>query len=190
MDNLLYYHTKPLDIVYDPFAGDGVTIDTCRQWFRRYYCSDMIVKPGREKDIIQRNIQDGLPGDLQKPDLVFLDPPYWIQAEGKYSDKPDDLGNMGLNDFYSIFQKFLSVLINKKVKRIAIIIQPTQFKNNFVFEDHIFKFNEILSDKYNIEMRYILPYSSQQYTPQAVEIAKEKQKCLTLNRDLVIWKIM
>jgi len=31
MENLLYYYTKPFDIVYDPFAGGGVTIDACKK---------------------------------------------------------------------------------------------------------------------------------------------------------------
>jgi len=32
MENLLYYYTKPFDVVYDPFAGGGVTIDACKKW--------------------------------------------------------------------------------------------------------------------------------------------------------------
>lgn len=52
MENLLYYHTQPLDIVYDPFAGAGTTIDACKLLLRRYYCSDRKIKPGREKDIL------------------------------------------------------------------------------------------------------------------------------------------
>lgn len=38
-------------------------------------------------------------------------------------------------------------------------------------------------------MEYILPYSTQQYTPQCVDKAKESKKCLVLNRNLVIWRL-
>jgi hypothetical protein len=36
LDNLLYLYTKPFDIVVDPFAGGGSTIDLCKKRFRRY----------------------------------------------------------------------------------------------------------------------------------------------------------
>jgi len=58
-----------------------------------------------------------------------------------------------------------------------------------VFEDHIFKFDKMLPDNYAIEMRYILPYSTQQYLPQMVTKAKEERICLTSHRDLVVWRL-
>jgi len=189
MKNLIYYHTEPLDIVYDPFGGGGTTADVCKQMFRRYYVSDRKVIPGRERDIREWDIKDGLPEDLQKPALVFLDPPYWKQAEGKYSDDSEDLGNMNIEDFNNSMKSLLNELTKRKVERIAIVIQPTQFKNNFVWKDHVFDFDKMLP-KYEIEMRYILPYASQQYLPQIVIEAKEEKKCLCLNRDLIIWRII
>jgi len=190
MANILYYHTEPLDIIYDPFAGSGTTVDICKKWLRRYYCSDRIVTPGREQDIKQRDIVEGVPADIpkNKPVFVFLDPPYWIQAEGEYSDDTEDLGNMDLATFYITFNNFLEVLKEKKFGQIAIVIQPTQYKNDLVWEDHIFEFGKILDSDYRIDMRYILPYSTEQYTPQCIEKAKERGACLGLNRDLVVWK--
>src|SRR5581483_7025369 len=40
VDNLLYLYTQPFDIVVDPFAGGGSTIDVCKRRFRRYWASD------------------------------------------------------------------------------------------------------------------------------------------------------
>lgn len=189
MKSLLYYHTEPWDIVFDPFAGGGTTVDACKEMLRRYYCTDRIVKPGREKDIQQHDIKDGLPDGMPKPKLVFLDPPYWKQAEGLYSEDQDDLANMMLDDFYSSISNLLGEIAKRNIERIAFVIQPTQYKNNFIWEDHIFKVNAMLSDKYEIEMRYILPYSTQQYNAQMVDVAKERKICLALNRDLVIWRL-
>ena len=187
MKNLLYYHTQPFGLVYDPFAGSGTTIDACRETFRQCVVSDR--KPDKSRpEIFEHDIKDGLPGVLPKPDLVFLDPPYWKQAEGVYSDSPDDLGNMDLSNFYTSIQSLLTEIAARKIDKIALVIQPTQYKNNFVWEDHIFKINSMLTDKYEIEMRYILPYSTQQYNAQMVESAKERNACLGLNRDLVIWR--
>jgi len=187
MKNLLYYHTEPLDIIFDPFAGGGTTVDTCKEMFRRYYCTDRKVRAGREKEIKKHDIKEGLPDNLPKPDLTFLDPPYWKQAEGKYSNSEDDLGNMKLNEFYESIQKLFNQLVDRGSKKIALVIQPTQYANDFNFEDHVMKFNQMLSNKYEIEMRYILPYSTQQYNAQMVERAKEKKECLALHRDLIIW---
>ncbi|MBF0555089.1 MAG: hypothetical protein HQK96_11140 [Nitrospirae bacterium] len=188
MENLIYYHTEPLEIVYDPFAGSGTTVKVCKAWHRRYYCSDRVVKQGLEDDIKQWDIADGLPEDLPLPDFVFLDPPYWIQAGNKYSKDKECLGNMSLEDFYSTFELFLKELIGRKAKRISIVIAPTQYRNNMVYEDHIFRFAKLLDGKYKIEMRRILPYSTQQCTPQMVIRAKEKRVDLVIHRDLVVWR--
>lgn len=40
VDNLLYLYTEPFDIVVDPFAGGGSTIDVCKRRLRRYWASD------------------------------------------------------------------------------------------------------------------------------------------------------
>jgi hypothetical protein len=188
MENLLHYHTEPLDIVFDPFGGGGTTVDVCRRMFRRYYVSDRKVIFGRESDIIEHDIKSGFPENMQKPNFVFLDPPYWAQAEGKYSDSADDLGNMGLQQFNDSMRAILSECHKRKVERIAIVIQPTQYKSEWKWTDHIFDFACMIG-KYDIEARYILPYSTEQYTPQIVTKAKEEKKCLCLHRDLVVWKL-
>lgn len=190
MENLLYYHTDPMDVVFDPFCGNGTTIDVCRRMMRRYYTSDIEIKPGREDDTKEHDITTGLPDDLpQVINLAFLDPPYWAQAEGKYLQHENQLGDMDLKKFNESMFQLLSVLAGKKTRRIAIVIQPTQYKNQFDWIDHIFDFHKMIGDAYKIEARYILPYSTQQYNAQMVDKAKEQKKCLGLNRDLVVWKL-
>jgi len=188
MKNLLYYHTEPFDLVYDPFAGSGTTIDACREMYRQCIVSDR--KPDKSRpEIFEHDITKGLPDGMPKPDLAFLDPPYWKQAEGKYSDSASDLANMSLDDFYSAMDKLFNELTGRGVERIALVIAPTQYPNDLNFEDHIFKFDKMLDGKYEIEMRYILPYSTQQYNGTQVEIAKEKKICLNTIRDLVVWRL-
>ena len=189
LSNLLYYHTEPFEVVYDPFAGNGTSVDVCKKYYRRYWCSDLIVKPGREDSIKQADAINGIPAECPKPDLVFLDPPYWKQAAGKYSDSADDLGNKDLKAFYTSMGEVLASCHQRKVARVAIVIQPTEYANDLIFVDHILDFHVMLYKHYTVEKRYILPYSTQQYTPQCVEKAKERKVALTLNRDLVVWKI-
>ena len=192
MQNLLYYHTNPFDVVYDPFAGGGTTSEACKTMIRRYYVSDR--KPiGDKADVIKKwDINDGLPKDLPKPDLVFLDPPYWAQAKGKYSEDEEDLANMTLDDFYKSMESLIDNLKDKKYEKIAIVIQPTQWGTNdkHDWEDHVFKFDKMFSDKYRISARYNLPYSTEQYIPQMVTKAKEQKLCLSSYRDLMVWERM
>ena len=191
MENLLYYYTEPFDIVYDPFVGGGVTIDACKKWYRRYYVSDLNPIPAREEEIKKWDILDGPPDDLPKPDFVFLDPPYWKQAEGRYSKDKTDLGNMGLDTFYDAMKTFMASL-KKKMRaggRVAFVIQGTQWKNDLVFEDHAFEFMKMLDGfGFEEEQRIICPYSTQQYNAAQVDKAKKEKIFLNLHRDLVIFK--
>lgn len=191
VDNLLYLYTEPFDVVMDPFAGGGSTIDICKKRFRRYFVSDRKPIVEREKEIRQHDLTEGLPKPPQWKDVkfVYLDPPYWIQAEGQYSDDPTDLGNMSLEDFTKTLAKLVKDF-SKKISDayIALIIQPTQWKApERQFTDHI-------ADMLNavnlpVHMRYSVPYESQQCTPQMVEWAKENKTCLVLTREIVVWRI-
>lgn len=80
--NLLLWLTTPFDIVVDPMAGGGTTIDVCRFLLRRYHCFD--IEPKRT-DIEQWDIRDGYPRFPQKPDFILLDPPYWRLKREQYS---------------------------------------------------------------------------------------------------------
>jgi hypothetical protein len=120
--------------------------------------------------------------------MAFLDPPYWKQAEGEYSKDADDLGNMPLDTFNERMAGLLSALDKRKVERIAVVIQPTQYKNEWQWTDHIFDFDKMLASHYRIAMRYILPYTIQQNNAQMLEAAREAGHCLCMNRDLVVWE--
>lgn len=193
LDNLLYLYTQPFDVVIDPFAGGGSTIDLCRKRFRRYFVSDRLPIVEREKEIRRHDVvADGLPKPPQWKDvrLVYLDPPYWKQAEGQYSKDATDLANMPLKQFTDT----LAGIINdfgKKLSgggRVALIIQPTQWKApERQFTDHVG--DMLRAVKYPVEMRFSVPYESQQCTAQMVDWAKEHKRCLVLTREIVVWRV-
>ena len=192
MENLLWYYTEPLDIVFDPFAGGGTTIDACKVMFRRYYCTDIRVIPGRENDIIHHDITTGLPDDLPKPNLVFLDPPYWKQAQGDYTELPSDLSNMSIDKFYETFAELFNLFYDKMVTcgYLAFIIQNTQWKNE---DKHVEPHSHVmwnLAEAAGFQFEHLIqvPYSTQQYNAQMVEYAKEHKIILQLNRELVVMR--
>ena len=196
LENLLYLYTEPASIVVDPFGGGGSTIDACKKWSRRYYVSDRKPIVAREHEIRLHDLTTGLPSVRWKDvDLVYLDPPYWKQAEGQYSDDPTDLANMELEQFNTAlagiingFAKKLKDSASGKPAYIALIIQPTQWKApERQFTDHIG--DMLRAVKLPVDMRYSVPYESQQCTAQMVEWAKAAKRCLVLTREIIVWGV-
>ena len=80
--NILYRFSKQKDLVIDPMAGGGVTLDTCLIMNRK--CRVFDIKPCRE-DIQQRDIiLEGFPEDIKQADLILFDPPYYKKKEEEY----------------------------------------------------------------------------------------------------------
>jgi len=191
MKSLLHYHTEPLDIVFDPFAGGGTTVDACKTMLRRYYCTDKLVKPGREKDILQHDIVNGLPDGLPKPALVFLDPPYWTLAKKEYSEDANDLGNMTRDEFIQTMAILANQINSRKINKIAYLIRPIWEIGGdagWQWVDPMLEFYDAVKEHYRVSCRYVIPYSTQQYTGLWVDRAKKEQKCLILNRELAIFE--
>ena len=196
VENLLYLYTNAAGIVVDPFGGGGSTIDACKKWSRRYYVSDRKPIVAREHEIRLHDLTTGLPSVRWKDvNLVYLDPPYWKQAEGQYSDDPTDLANMELEQFNTAlagvingFGKKLKDSASDKPAYIALIIQPTQWKApDRQFTDHVG--DMLRAVKLPVDMRYSVPYESQQCTPQMVEWTKAAKRCLVLTREIIVWRV-
>jgi hypothetical protein len=121
---------------------------------------------------------------------VYLDPPYWKQAEGAYSHDATDLANMDL----AMFTQALACTIKGFAKKlhsgakIALILQPTQWRApEKRFTDHVAAM--IRAIDLPIHMRFQAPYESQQYTAQMVDWAKAHRQCLVLSREIVVWEV-
>jgi DNA modification methylase len=191
LDNLLYLYTKPFDIVVDPFAGGGSTIDICRKRFRRFWASDRKPVPERQHEIRIHDLTDGLPSLPRWKDvsLVYLDPPYWAQTKGKYSDDPSDLANMPLEQFNDALAGIIKGFAKKlSAGHIALVISPTQWAApDRTFTDHIA--DMLCRVKLPVDMRFSVPYESQQYNGNQVDWAKQNKRCLVLTREIIVWKI-
>jgi hypothetical protein len=192
VDNLLYLYTQPFGIVVDPFAGSGSTADICKKRTRRYWVSDRKPAVGREELIRQHDLTEGLPHlpRWQDVQLVYLDPPYWKQAEGRYSDDAEDLANMDLDQFNELLAGTIRGFAKKLAKgaHIALIIQPTQWNApEHQFTDHVADMLRLI--KLPVAMRISAPYESQQYNAQQVEWAKTGRELLVLTREIIVWRV-
>lgn len=100
--NLLKRYTGEKDLVVDPFAGSGTTLDVARDLGRRALGYD--VHPAR-KDIFRVDARK-LPAELTgKVDFIFMDPPYSTHLD--YGPDPRDIGKLDAagGDYYRAMEQ-------------------------------------------------------------------------------------
>jgi DNA modification methylase len=110
--NLVQRYTKPGDLVVDPMAGSGTTIDVCEEEGRRVIGYD--INPRHPKVIYNDSRKIPLPDN--SVDMVFIDSPYGDNVN--YSDHPADIGKISAED-----PKFYEEL-EKVAKEIYRILKP------------------------------------------------------------------
>jgi len=194
VENLLWYFTDPFDLVVDPMAGSGTTLDVCLTMLRRCICFD-INPAARPHEIKKHDITTGLPelpklrsnGQVVKPKLLLLDPPYWKQKRGKYSHDGTNLANLSLDDFH----KQLSTIIAESHDYVspdgyvAFIIGPT--RNDGIVYDHMAAIiNQLNFEQWKIKERVIVSYTTQQALALHLTQAREGRYMLRRYRDLLI----
>ena len=91
--NLLQRYTKEKDLVIDPCAGSGTTLDVARELNRKALGYD--VHPTR-KDIFRVDARKLPPELTNKVDFVFIDPPYSTHID--YGPDPRDIGKLDAAD--------------------------------------------------------------------------------------------
>lgn len=193
LDNLLHFYTKPFDVVVDPFAGGGSTIDVCKKRFRRYWVSDRTVVPEREHEIRKWDFANGLPPIPRWQDvtLIYLDSSKWKQVENiPNSNAQADTSKKPLADFTETFSEFINS-ISKKLQPgavIATLIPPIQWKSSDkVCTDYAAEL--IKKVKLPINMRFQCLYEGQQCTTQMVELAKTNKRPMVISGELIVWQI-
>jgi adenine-specific DNA-methyltransferase len=119
--NLLQRYTKPNDLVVDPMAGSGTTLDVARDLGRRALGYD--VHPTR-KDIFRVDARR-LPPELSgKVDFVFIDPPYSTHLD--YGPDPRDIGKLDAagGEYYRAMEQVIAEIrrILKPGRHMALYV--------------------------------------------------------------------
>ncbi|MCD8350791.1 MAG: site-specific DNA-methyltransferase [Planctomycetaceae bacterium] len=101
--NLLNRYTKPKELVIDPMAGSGTTLDVARELGRRALGYD--VNPTRP-DIFRVDSRK-LPLEDGKAAFVFVDPPYSTHVD--YSDDPRCIGKLDAasGEYYEAMERVI-----------------------------------------------------------------------------------
>jgi len=128
--NLVHRYTEPGEIVCDPMAGSGTTIDVCKEEKRRVIAFDIV--PTRP-DIIQADARN-LPLKDNSIDMIFVDSPYGDNI--RYNEHPLNIGHIPASDekFFDELEKVMiechRVLKDKKV--LAWLIGDQWAKGIFI----------------------------------------------------------
>jgi len=98
--NLLYYYTDQGDLVVDPMAGGGSTVDACLVMNRKCRAYDINSK---RKDILKRDFNKGFSEKCKDCAFIFLDPPYWNLKDEFYSE--ESISEESLEDWYTFMRR-------------------------------------------------------------------------------------
>src|SRR3978361_991216 len=126
--NLLMRYTAEKDLVVDPCAGSGTTLDVARELNRKALGYD--VHPAR-KDIFRVDARK-LPGELTgKVDFVFIDPPYSTHLD--YGPDPRDIGKLTAagGEYYQAMEQVISEIhrVLKPNKHMALYVSDSYEHN-------------------------------------------------------------
>ena len=102
--NMIKRYTEPGDLVLDPMAGSGTTIDVCKEEGRRCIAYD--ISPTRP-DITQNDARK-IPLADASAEMIFIDSPYGDNIN--YNDHPGNIGRISAetDQFYKELDKVMA----------------------------------------------------------------------------------
>jgi DNA modification methylase len=127
--NMVKRYTEPDDLVLDPMAGSGTTIDVCREEGRRCMAYDIL--PTRP-DIVQNDARR-IPLEDESVDMVFIDSPYGDNID--YNDQPGNIGRISAEaeEFYEALDRVMAEVyrVLKPGKTLGWLIGDQWVKKKF-----------------------------------------------------------
>lgn len=191
--HVLYFFTQPGDMVIDPMAGSGTTLDVCLAMGRKCYGFDIDDRHKRP-DVIAHNIAtDGWHDRVKKADLIFWDPPYFSKMDNKtIGDNgyiEGSISKMERSEYLSFFaQKFAEAKkLVKKGTRLAFLM--SDWDDNTGERDGIFIWdyaNAIMNAGWKLTRHIQAPLGTQQVHPDIVNKFRESKRLARLERYLLI----
>lgn len=179
----LYFWTKPGDLVVDPMAGSGTTIDVCKRFNREVLGFD--ARPSRD-DIHEHKLSAGWPQRTAGASLIFWDPPYYKKVDEGYSD--DSISRLDRDGYLQSFTDAASGIPDGFKGVLALLVSDYNDEQNA--EENIFywEYVRIFEDAGWTPVRRIqTPLGTQQVHPDIVNKFRASRRLARLNRDLVVF---
>lgn len=182
----LHYFTRPGDLVVDPMAGGGTTLDVALSMDRRCLAYD--IDPTRP-EILPLDIRRGFPPEARNCRLVFCDPPYHTMLARKYHKA--GVASASLDDWTAFLHQLArdAFATLQPGGHFALLLATQTEKDlprGFGYLDHVFLGYRAGADAGFLPERRISCPMSGNYLPQQVRLARVEGRLLGQVRDLLI----
>lgn len=184
----LHYYTAPGDLVVDPLAGGGVTLDVADAMGRRCLAYD--IEPVRS-DVRRNDVRDGIPLEAQPADLVFLDPPYFTMLADAYPDAGASRTHL---EGWKRFLRRLAQVAFEALRPggyVALLIANQTEKHlppGYGYLDHgVLSYLALTAAGFLPQRRISCPMAGN-YLPQQVRRARDEGRMLGQARDLLVMR--
>jgi len=194
--HVLYFFTEPGQLVIDPMAGSGTTLDACLLMDRK--CRGYDIDTRHERiDIEEKNLSEGWPDKTQKADLVFWDPPYFDKMDSKNIGEEgyieNSISKLSPGEYLDwLFDKFQKLHNNtKKECQFAFLMSDWDPENAKRHADSSGIFLWDYADKlrkagWKIRRQIQCPLPTQQVHPDTVNKFRKSKLLAILNRYLLV----
>lgn len=194
--HVLHFFTDPGDLVVDPMAGSGTTLDACLLMGRKGRGYDIDHRHDRI-DIEQHSLDDGWPVTVAKARLIFWDPPYYdkmdhgtIGGDGYIDGSISGLDPWAYMDWFA--DRFAGLA--KEVKpgtRLAFLMSDWDPENAKRHADHpgifIWDYADRLRDAgWKLQRQIQCPLPTQQIHPDIVNKHRAARRLGRLGRYLLV----
>jgi hypothetical protein len=196
----LFYYTKEGQLIFDPMAGGGVVPDTCLAFNRKCWSFDLVDRVDHRPEIeVHQWKSPHMKWPVkskEKPDLIFIDPPYFKKMDHQYSE--GSISRLSKREYLEFFSHFLSLAYenSKTTTRLAFLNAdwrnyqsiPTYEENeneSILMPDYF----DILRDTgWNIAQLTDCPLSTQRLNAGVVSQMQKKRIFGVTRRTLIMCK--
>ena len=194
--HVLYFYTKQGDLVVDPMAGSGTTLDACSLMGRKARGYDI---DGRHErcDIGEHDLTDGWPEITSKATLVFWDPPYFDKMDaaniGEDGYIEGSISGMDPDEYLEWLSTRFAELHNTGAKQLAFLMSNWDSQNAKRHKGHkgLFSWDYAYALEeagWTLTREIQCPLPTQQVHPVIVNKFRESRRMARLTRSLIIAK--
>lgn len=194
--HVLYFFTNPGDLVIDPMAGSGTTLDACLLMGRKARSYDIDHRHDRV-DVEQHDLSAGWPETAAKASLIFWDPPYFDKMDsttiGSDGYIDGSVSKLTPDDYLAFFGKRFAELhaTVKPGTRLAFLMSDWDPENAKDHRDHpgifVWDYADLLRNAgWRLTRQIQVPLSTQQVHPDIVTKFRETRRLARLERYLLL----